>query len=460
MQRDIEDLLQRAAGPPADVPPLDKTWRAGRRRMWRDRTVVAVGALAAAGLIVTGPLPSLREADAPPATEGSADICRQDQHGCVEVSAGEPIVLGTLLAISGENAALGLDSQHGAVLAADLRDNRVVGHPVEWVHQDDRCSPEGRIGARALGSDARIVAVIGTSCSVAAHGVADAILNDRGIVLFSPSNTSPALTDPSTHQPFYLRVAHNDGIQGAAMVDFAINELGATSAATIHDGSPYGEVLAAVFAEQFQAAGGRITAHESVRVGEEDMRPVLTSIAQTEPDLIYYPVFVEEGALITSQARELGALNGVALAGSDGMLTPDWLRAAGRDNAEGVYLSGPDFRIKTDIYNQTVLPEYRKRWGEPTSVFHAHAFDATNLVLDAIERVAVTDPSTGTTYIPRTALKDHLLLTSGYAGAVGTLTCDNNGDCNPGASVQINVVRDGEFVTVYSASPNGDQSRN
>jgi branched-chain amino acid transport system substrate-binding protein len=247
-------------------------------------------------------------------------------------------------------------------------------------------------------------------------------------------------------------VAHNDRIQGAAMVDFAIQELGATSAATIHDGSPYGEVLAAVFAEQFQAAGGRITAQESVRVGEVDMRPVLTSIAQTEPDLIYYPIFVPEGALITSQAREIDALNGVVLAGSDGMLTRAWLRAAGPDNAEGVYLSGPALRSRTVIYNQIVLPEYEKRWGEPTSVFHAHAFDATNLVLDAIERVAVTDESTGTTYIPRTALKDQLFRTSGYRGAVGTLTCDNNGDCNPGASVQINVVRDGEFVTVYSSS--------
>ena len=50
-------------------------------------------------------------------TTAVAVDCDADPFGCVEVGAGEPITIGTLLAISGDVAFLGLDSQHGAELA-------------------------------------------------------------------------------------------------------------------------------------------------------------------------------------------------------------------------------------------------------------------------------------------------------------------------------------------------------
>jgi branched-chain amino acid transport system substrate-binding protein len=374
-------------------------------------------------------------------------VCDEDEFGCVEVAEGDPITLGTLLVISGENASLGQDSQNGVEIAADMRDREVAGHPIEFDHQDDLCAAEGgQTGGQALASNEQVVAVIGTSCSSAAEP-ASQILSEAGIVLISPSNTAPNLTDPATHQPFYLRTAHNDEIQGAAMADFVTSELQAQSAATIHDGSPYAEGLANVFAEEFEAAGGTVTAQEAVNVGDRDMRPVLTSIAADAPDFLYYPVFVAEGGLITSQAREIGELDNSDLGGADGMLTADWISAAGEANAEGVYLSGPDLEFSGSFYQDEFIPAYEEQFGETTSVFHAHAFDATNMVLDAIEAVAVEDG--GTTYIPRTALKDELFSTSGYSGIIGELTCDENGDCNPGASISVSIVENGDFSRIW-----------
>ena len=379
--------------------------------------------------------------------QSAQDVCSADEFGCVEVPEGDPIQLGTLLVISGENASLGLDSQHGAELAAMMRDNEVVGHPIEWQHEDDLCTAEGgQSGGQSLASNEEIAAVIGTSCSSAGVPAAQ-ITSEAGIVLISPSNTAPDLTDPATHQPFYLRTAHNDRIQGAAMADFVANELQLKSAATIHDGSPYAEGLADVFAEEFQAAGGEVTAEEAIQVGDKDMRPVLTSIASDPPEMLYYPVFVAEGGLITSQARETDELSDTELGGADGMLTNDWIEAAGPENAEGVYLSGPDLEYSGGFYEEEFLPAYEKEWGETTSVFHAHAFDAVNMVLDAIEAVAIQEE--GTTYIPRTALKDELFSTSGYEGIIGELTCDENGDCNPGASISVSQVRNGKFKRIW-----------
>jgi branched-chain amino acid transport system substrate-binding protein len=379
--------------------------------------------------------------------ESAQEVCDADEFGCVEVAEGDPITVGTLLVISGENASLGQDSQNGVVIAANMRDNEVAGHPIEFDHQDDLCAAEGgQSGAQALAANESIVGVIGTSCSSAGEPAAQ-ILSESGIVIISPSNTAPSLTAPETHQPFYLRTAHNDEIQGAAMADFASSELQAESAATIHDGSPYAEGLANVFAEQFQEAGGEVTAQEAVQVGDRDMRPVLTSIAADTPDLIYFPVFVAEGGAITSQAREITELGETDLAGADGMLTEDWIQAAGARNAEGVYLSGPDLEFSGGFYEEDFLPAYEEDFGEPTSVFHAHAFDATNILLDAIETVAITEE--GTTFIPRTALKDEMFATSGYEGIIGELTCDENGDCNPEASISVSVVENGKFSRIW-----------
>jgi branched-chain amino acid transport system substrate-binding protein len=392
---------------------------------------------------------------------GTPEECEADEFGCVTVAAGDPIKLGTLLVITGENQTLGLDSQYGAELAVDYwGDNafdgvagQIAGHDIELVNEDEGCSAEGgTAGAQRLVTDTQIVAVIGTSCSSAALGVADKIFGDQGIVLVSPSNTSPALTNPGTHNPFYLRTAHNDSIQGAVVAQFAFEELGAASAATIHDGSPYAEGLANAFAAAFEEAGGTITDQVSVQTGESDYSSILTDLATGGPELLYYPIFVGEGGLITQQAVENGSFT--YLAGSDGMFTPDWIAAAGAENANGVYISGPDLSQLAgdeDFYRGEFLPAYNEAYGEPTSVFHAHSFDATNLVLTAIESVAIEDGDT--LHIPRTALKDALFATENFPGLTGSLSCNDNGDCQQSATIGVVTVENGEFTDyIFSAT--------
>jgi branched-chain amino acid transport system substrate-binding protein len=387
--------------------------------------------------------------------------CDTDEFGCVTVAEGESIKIGSLLVVTGPNSSLGLDSQYGVELALDYwgdqafdgTNGQIAGHTVELVAEDDGCSAEGgTTGANKLAADAQIVAVIGTSCSSAALDVADKIFSDAGISIVSPSNTGPALTDPAKHKPFYLRTAHNDSIQGAAVANFAYTELGLTSAATIHDGSPYAEGLQAVFAEVFQSLGGTITSQDAVQVGATDFNPVLTAIAANSPEFLYFPIFVAEGGLITQQAREIEGLEATVLAGSDGMFTDDWINAAGATNAEGVYISGPDLEaLSGDVafYQDQFIPAYTEKYGAPNSVFHAHAFDATNLVLTAIEQVAIDRD--GTLYIPRTALKDALFGISGFTGITGVLTCNENGDCQQSATIAVVTVENGEFSSpVYS----------
>lgn len=378
----------------------------------------------------------------------SPDGSPSGEFGSVTIAEGEPLLLGTAMVITGSDATLGLDSQYGAEVARGMR-SEIAGHTVEFNHQDDGCNAEGgQAAARALVADPQIVAIIGTSCSSAGVPAAE-ITSDAGVVMISASNTAPSLTAPDTHEPFYLRTAHNDLLQGEAVARYACEELQVTSAATIHDGSPYAQQLQQVFVDNFtELCDGTITTQEAINVGDTDFRPLLTSIAAEEPEFLYYPVFVAEGGLITSQARETAGLDEIPLAGSDGMFSPAFLDAAG-GAAEGMYLSGPDLAFSGDFYEGEFLPAYTEVSGEekPVSVFHAHAFDAYNMLADAIEEVA-EEGEDGSLTIDRQALRDAMFATTDFQGVTGNLSCDENGDCAD-TRISVSQVTDGEFVRIW-----------
>jgi len=377
--------------------------------------------------------------------------CSADQFGCLTLASGEPLKIGTLLSISGDNRSLGLDSQRGVQLAVDYLDGKfdgtpgqLMGHNVQLVNGDDGCSKEGgQAGATKLAADPKILSVIGTSCSSAALGVADTIFSKKGVLLISPSNTGPALTAEGQHQPFYLRTAHNDKIQGAVVADFAYQKLGAKTAATIHDESPYADGLAAVFRQVFEKLGGKITNNEAIQSSDRDFKPVLNSIAQNKPDFLYFPDFIPACPLIVKQASAIPGLSKAALAGSDGCAAPEFVKVGGKATY-GTWSSSPDITAQTSrnaFYGQQFLPAYQKQFGErPIAVFNAHSWDAFNVLAAAVKKVAKDD--NGTLTIPRTKLKDEIFKTSNYNGLSGTLTCTPLGDCATQASIAVYKVPD------------------
>ena len=369
-----------------------------------------------------------------------------DPYGCVDVAPGQPIKIGVALVLSGPNASLGADSVGGVEIAVDdftaANKDWLGKHTIEVVKEDSQCSAEGgQTAAQKLAADKSIVGVIGTNCSSA--GVpASKILSDAHMPLISPSNTAPSLTAPDTHAECYLRTAHNDKVQGKAVAEFAYNVLGARTMATIHDGSPYAEQLQQVACDVFAQLGGKCVAQEAINVGDTDMRPVLTKIAANKPDVLYYPIFIQEGALITQQAKEVPGLEKTVLMGSDGMISPDFVKAAG-DAAEGMYLSGP-----AAMQNEDFNKKYEAKYGEePPSAFHLHAYDGAMILLNAIKQVAVVDKD-GTIHIPRKALCQALFATKDYKGLTGTLTCNQYGDCAD-PKININQIQDGKYVPVW-----------
>jgi branched-chain amino acid transport system substrate-binding protein len=247
--------------------------------------------------------------------------------------------------------------------------------------------------------------------------------------MISPSNTAIDLTlsdRPDTYH-CYLRTAHSDAIQGAAAAKFAAEYLGVTKAATIHDGSLYADQLQQQFAETYTGMGYTITAQEAIQPTDTEMGSMLTRIAATGPELIYYPIFTAAGGHVTAQARETAGLEDVALMGADGIFSPDFWEAAG-PAAIGMYHSSPDFSLFGEKY-PAFLERHEAKYGEKTlAPFHAHAYDAATMIFQAIDKTAI-DAGGGKLLIPKKALRDALFATADFEGLTGNLTCKAYGDC-------------------------------
>jgi branched-chain amino acid transport system substrate-binding protein len=377
---------------------------------------------------------------------GGAQFECADAIGCVDIAPDEPIHIAYMLTISGATAFLGQDSQGAIEIAIDDRGGELLGHPIQLTGEDTLCSAEGgQTAATKVAADPTILGIIGTNCSSEATAAMPTI-SAAGLVMLSPSNTAPALTlEGETWQPGYFRICHTDLFQGSVAAEFAYNELGARTAATIHDGSPYADQLQQVFAGRFQELGGTITFQGAVNVGDTDMRTVLTSVAADSPEILYYPIFEPEGPFITAQASEIGGLEETTLMGADGLLSDSFPENAG-PNVVGMYLSGP--YVSGAGYDDFLAKWEAKFGGVPPSGFHAFAYDGTNILLDAIEQVATVDDD-GTVHVGRQALRDAIAGVTDYTGLTGRLDCSDDdysafgienashGDCATGEALGI-----------------------
>jgi ABC-type transport system substrate-binding protein len=404
------------------------------------------------GLAACGPKPT-EEAPPPPTPVPVAEETPtpppvaveevEDEWGVVKVAKGDPIKVGFAAGLSGAGIdVLGIDEQRGAELA--VRDKpEVLGFAVELQVEDAMCSAEGgQTVATKFVADPQIVAVLGHMCSSSCTP-ASQVYEQNGYVMVSPSCTAPGLTMATLDaSESFNRVCWSDVIQGPAAANFVFETLGVSKVATVHDGSPYAEQLAQMFAGGFEALGGQIVAAEAVNVGDTDMRPVLTRLKAGEPELIYFSAFVAEAGYMRSQMADVG-MEDVLFMGADGIKADEFIKAAG-DASEGVYASAGDF-AEAGPALPAFLEAYEAEYGEaPIAPFHAHAYDAYMVIVNAIEAAGKVDAD-GNLLIGRKALRDAIRATKDYQGLSGKLACDEFGDCGTG-SVAFSMVQAGAWA--------------
>jgi branched-chain amino acid transport system substrate-binding protein len=364
-----------------------------------------------------------------------------DEIGCVDIAPGAPIKIGSLQAFSGDMGPQGRELHQCVELALDDRGDELLGHPIELHSADSACSGEaGTTAALKIVADPQMVGILGPSCSGAA-ATAIKVVSEAGLVMVSSSSSAPSLTsvggEPgSDWQPGFFRTAQNDALVGRAAATFAYQQLGLREAATINDGDPYTRGLTDVFEQAFTELGGQVVVATAVNKGDTDMRPVLAAVLASGAELAFLPVFRMEGDYLVLQAREMEGLEDVTLMSAEGLYFAAFIEAVG-EAGTGMYFTAPA-TPEGPAYD-ALFSRYEARYGEQPVLtpYRAHTHDATNMLLDAIEAVAIQEKD-GTLHIGRQALRDALFATSGYQGLTGSLTCDEYGDCG---AIRLKVLR-------------------
>ena len=299
-------------------------------------------------------------------------------------------------------------------LACDEINNEggLLGNSVKLIILDNKSTP---IGSRLAAEEAvriKTAAVIGAHSS--SHSLALApTLQQAGIPMISPGSTNPKLTKIGS---YIFRVCFIDSFQGAAMAKFAYDDLGARKAIVLRNiDEEYSIKLAEYFIDAFMRIGGKILLDGSYRGKAVDFADVLKETAKLGPDAVYIPGYTRDSGLLIKQAVSMGVK--ATFLGGDAW---DEIHRYGGNAVDGSYHSAPwhpDVPFEQSIYLKKI---YRQKYGTDIQNMSAPlAYDAVMVLGDAIKRAGTLNG---------TRLRDAVAETTGFKGATGIISFDENGD--------------------------------
>ena len=358
-------------------------------------------------------------------------------------AAGDVIKIGVFQPLTGANAAGGAMETEGIKLANELNPTIQVGgktYKVELVVVDNKSDKVESANAVQRLIDKDKVNVIlgswGSSLSMSGGEVAKGKVPSIGL-----SCTNPLVTKDND---WYFRVCFIDPFQGTVMANYAFNELKAKTAVIVQEVSnDYSVGLAKFFVDNFVKLTGNpgaILATVNYNTGDQDFSAQLTTIRALNPDVIFAPGNYTESALVMKQARELGI--NVPIIGGDTWETPEFIDV-GRERVEGAVFSSffaAEFAGTPEA--KAFLDAYAKKYNKEPASVTALGYDGYLVALDAIKRADSTDPE---------KIRDAIARTSGFVGATGITTLDENGDATK--SAYIKTVEGGKFVFKTIVNP-------
>jgi len=316
----------------------------------------------------------------------------------------------------------------------------------------------GAHNIQQIAQDPCTVGIVGPFVSAVAAAEMPIAAN-AGLVMISPSNTYPGLTlrpyaevdgynFDQLHPPGkplnYFRIAPTHVIEGVVDADFTLQTLGARSVYVVSERTPYGEELADGFTQRFEVKGGRIVGTDGIPNGNASVIADLAArIAATDPEAVFYGGFVESGAgLLKAQLVHRGYTG--SFVGGDGIaLEPPFVTQAGAKAANGTFASDSAFNLgfSTSVAAAQFIRAYSARYPgkEYLTPYTAEAYDAAMVLITAIKQLIEAGQP-----VTRAAMLEQVQHIQ-YAGVIGPISFDENGDITHGVFTMY-TVQAGQWV--------------
>jgi branched-chain amino acid transport system substrate-binding protein len=346
------------------------------------------------------------------------------------------IRIGLIAPMTGDASTFGTSTKNGFTMAIEEAGTTVAGLTIQLFFADDRNDATEAVNvATKLATQDKVHAIIGSvssKCSIPVSEVAEA----NKVIQITPTSTNPKVTMDPERKTFVFRACFIDPFQGTVGAKFALDNLKATKAAVMFDsGNDYTIGLANFFKASFVAGGGTIVGWEAYGKDDVDFSAQLTKIAAAKPDVLYLPDYYNKVSLIGQQARQKGIK--APFLGGDGWDSSE-LDFVTMDGGyfTNHYSAGDTRPIVVDW-----VAAYTAKYGATPDALATLAYDATKLLLKAIETAGSNDT---------TAIRDALQAIS-LDVVSGRVSFDAEG--NPTKAAVILQIKDGLQVYVATVSP-------
>jgi len=298
------------------------------------------------------------------------------------------VKIGILLGFTGPIESLTPDMASGAELAmneASSSGEFMGGTKIVSVRADSTCvdAAAATAAAERLITADGVKGLVGADCSGVTTAVLENVAKAKGVVMISPSATSPALSTIEDNGLFF-RTSPSDARQGQVIAEI-LKEKGVAKAAMSFTNNDYGKGLADSIQTNFAKLGGNITISAAHEDGKSDYSAEVASLAQAGGDVLIVAGYLDQGGKgIIQSALDAGAFSTFVL--PDGMIG-DSLPAAIGAALNGSYGTLPG----TDSEGADTFKGLAEKAGFKAGPYAPQSYDAAALMILAMEAASSSD---------------------------------------------------------------------
>ena len=303
----------------------------------------------------------------------------------------EEIKLGISLGFTGPLESMSPAMAQGAEMAIkEVNDSGAFldGTTVAAVQGDSTCIDAAAATATVerLITAEGVKGIVGGMCSGETIASLENVAKANGIVMISPSATSPALSTIEDDGLFF-RTSPSDARQGDVMADIVL-EKGIESVAVTYTNNDYGKGLADAFAAAYEQKGGSVTVNSAHDDGKADYAAEVAALAAAGGDALVVVGYVDQGGSgILRGALDSGAFDTFVF--PDGMVGQALVDNFGAE-IEGSFGQNPAAEGEG---RETYLKMAEEAGYDGSGAFSAEAYDAAALILLAMAKAGSTDPA-------------------------------------------------------------------
>lgn len=304
----------------------------------------------------------------------------------------EEVKLGTLLGVTGPIESISPNMFSAVDMALkEVNDSGKAanGWTFSAVRADSTCidAAAATAAAERLVTAEGVKGIVGADCSGVTRAVLTNVAMPNGIVLVSPSATSPALTDDPDNG-FFFRSVSSDAREGEVMAD-VLTDRGVKTIAISYSNSDYGKGQAEAIAAAFTAKGGTVTINASHDDGKADYSAEVAALAAAGGEILVVAGYVDQGGKGIIQASvDSGAFSVFGLPG--GMFGESLTQAIG-SALDGSYGQHPS----SDAQGYPIFLDLAKAYApsfDGSTNFAPNSYDAAALIVLAMQAANSTDP--------------------------------------------------------------------